>query len=239
LFSWDNFQGSDYKRLREFLKKKFDINWRILIKLLFNQSLIGIFQIPHWIETAEIKEEDGVIKVFIKDKKNFLSLRLNNEKTKVNIEIDYNGIQGFYLPDELIAKMENGKLNIYAYNEPFDIGNWIGFTNCIIRMMDIYYYNQYENHNHELAAHVFLRNLAFISISVLFIDAILYIFNKIKPANYPTLISTHDWAVFLMVLISIVIFLFYSAYVGFYYRIALLRDAYTLSLKDDALWDRF
>jgi hypothetical protein len=89
LFNWEEVQGKDRERFLEFLKQEFDISW---------------------VETATI---DKINKVFNKNitvtaEKNYLSLGLNNKKNKVNIKID----DGRSV--ELIAKSENGKLNIYG-----------------------------------------------------------------------------------------------------------------------------
>lgn len=89
LFRWDKISrsGMDNGILLEFLKHNFGIDW---------------------INNAEIEkiDDDRTIKVFTKE--NFLTLKLNDEETKVNIEIDEE-----VRIDELFAKMENGKLNIY------------------------------------------------------------------------------------------------------------------------------
>jgi hypothetical protein len=86
LFSWDEVPGNDSVRLVEFLKQEFDISW---------------------VETAKIEKIDDVRTIRVADEKNYLSLGLNNEKTKVNLKID-DGRSA-----EFIAKSENGKLNIY------------------------------------------------------------------------------------------------------------------------------
>lgn len=88
-FSWDDIPGKDNERLIEYLAKKFDIDWT---------------------KTAKIEkiEEDRTIK--ISTEMNYISLRLNDDKIKVNITID--DIE----KDELITKIENGKLFIYNEN---------------------------------------------------------------------------------------------------------------------------
>jgi len=84
LFGWDEIPGNDNVKLIEFLKQKFGIDW---------------------VKTAEIKKNDSgnTIKV-----SNEISLNLNQEKTEVIFKIDD------VRTDKFIAKMENGKLNIYC-----------------------------------------------------------------------------------------------------------------------------
>lgn len=86
LFSWDKIPGSDNGRLEDFLIQDFGIDW---------------------IKTAEIKKIDDGRKIKVSGENNLLFLSLNNEKTKVNLIIDDGRT------DELIAKTENGNLNIY------------------------------------------------------------------------------------------------------------------------------
>ncbi len=86
LFSWDEIPGNDSVRLKDFLKQRYNIDWVKASKI----EKIG----------------DGkTVKVF--GEKNYLSLRLNNEKTKLNLKIDDGRT------DEFIASSMNGKLNIY------------------------------------------------------------------------------------------------------------------------------
>ncbi len=85
LFSWDEIPGNDNERLIEFLTQNLNIDWA---------------------KTAKIeKANDKIIKVSYESKS--LSLKLDDEKTKVNIEIDDGRTE------KLIAKTENGKLNIF------------------------------------------------------------------------------------------------------------------------------
>jgi uncharacterized protein YjbI with pentapeptide repeats len=86
LFSWDDIPGNDNVRLKEFLKKRFSISW---------------------IETANIEKIDGFRAIRLSFKGNFLSLNLNDDKTKVRLKIDDGRT------DEFIARTENHKLNIY------------------------------------------------------------------------------------------------------------------------------
>lgn len=89
-FSWDEVPGNDSGRLVEFLKQKFGISW---------------------VETAKIEKIDDGRTIRVTDGKNYLSLGLNNEKTKVNLKIDDDRSA------EFIAKSENGKLNIYSQSD--------------------------------------------------------------------------------------------------------------------------
>ena len=86
LFSWDEIPGNDNGKLIEFLKQKFEID---LLK------------------TAEIEKINNGNTIKVTTKINHLSLNLNQEKTEVIFTIDYDWT------DKFMAKMENGKLNIY------------------------------------------------------------------------------------------------------------------------------
>jgi|GEM_PF-2557378 len=85
LFRWEEVPGDDSETLLKFLKQKFDISW---------------------VENAKIEKIDNDSNIRITAEKNYLSLELNNEKTKVNLKID-DGRSA-----EFIAKSENGKLYI-------------------------------------------------------------------------------------------------------------------------------
>ena len=86
LFNWNEIPGNDNDRLIDFLRKNYGINWVRIAKI-------------------EKMDDGKIIRVSVE--KNSLSLRLNIEKTKVNLEIDDGRA------NEFIAKMESGKLNIY------------------------------------------------------------------------------------------------------------------------------
>jgi len=86
LFSWDNIPGNDNGRLIDFLKQNYSIDW---------------------VETAEIVKIDDGKTLILSTEKNFLYLKLTDEKTNVRLKID-DGRTG-----EFTVKMENGKLNIY------------------------------------------------------------------------------------------------------------------------------
>jgi len=88
LFRWDKIPVNDNLRLKEFLKQNYSIDWA--------NSKIEKF------------DEDNTIKVFSEN--NYLLLKLNDEKTKVTIEIGDDVI-------DFIAKTENNEINIYENKE--------------------------------------------------------------------------------------------------------------------------
>ncbi|MFZ3168848.1 MAG: tetratricopeptide repeat protein [Candidatus Methanoperedens sp.] len=90
LFSWDEIPRNDSVRLIEFLKQKYSIDW---------------------VKTAKIEKIDNDKTIKVSVGKYYLSLSLNNEKSKVNLRID-DGIT-----DDFIAMKENGTLNIYKNKE--------------------------------------------------------------------------------------------------------------------------
>ncbi len=94
VFCWDNIPGSDNEKLIEFLKQKFGIEWKKV--------------------TIEKTDDNKTIRIF--NDNNSLSLILDDEKSKVTIEIDD------FRRSELITKMENDMLSIYA--EKFE--NYVG-----------------------------------------------------------------------------------------------------------------
>lgn len=94
VFCWDNIPGSDNDKLIEFLKQKFGIEWKKV--------------------TIEKIDDNKTIRIF--NDNNSLSLIRDDEKSKVIIEIDD------FRRGELITKMENGMLKIYA--EKFE--NYVG-----------------------------------------------------------------------------------------------------------------
>jgi hypothetical protein len=85
LFSWNDIPGTDTKRLIKLLKQNFDIDW---------------------VQNANFENNGKIIKVFTTED-NYLSLKLNDEQTEVNLEIDN------VVTDIFVVKIENGKLNIY------------------------------------------------------------------------------------------------------------------------------
>jgi tetratricopeptide (TPR) repeat protein len=86
LFTWGEIPGNDNGRLREFLARNFGIDW---------------------VKTAMISKDDDGTTINMHSGQNSLSLRLNCEKTKVNLTIDDGRT------DDFIAKTENCKLSVY------------------------------------------------------------------------------------------------------------------------------
>ena len=86
LFSWNEITGNNYEGLINFLNQNYNIEW---------------------VKTAEIEKIEGGTTIRVFANNNFLSLELNDEKTKVNLKIDDGRT------DEFIAKAVSGKLNIY------------------------------------------------------------------------------------------------------------------------------
>ena len=87
LFNWDNIPGNDNERLIRFLKTRFGIEWA---------------------ENAKFEKTDNFMTIRVITEKQSLSLRLNNDKTKVNLEIDD------VRTDEFTVETEDDKLNIYV-----------------------------------------------------------------------------------------------------------------------------
>jgi transposase len=86
LFSWGDIHGNDNGKLVEFLRPMCDSDW---------------------VKTAKIEKIDGDMTINVFTEKQSISLRLNHEKTNVNIKFD----DGRTF--ELNARMENSKLKIY------------------------------------------------------------------------------------------------------------------------------
>lgn len=85
-FSWDDSE-KNYRKLKRFLARKFDINW---------------------IKDAKIaRNNNGKTIIVFKGGKNDLYLKLNNEHTEAIAEIETD------MTYEFTARIENGKLNIY------------------------------------------------------------------------------------------------------------------------------
>lgn len=87
LFSWNNIPGNDNIRLIGFLKQNFNIDW---------------------VESAKIEKINDIRTIRVTTEKKSLSLIMNDEKNRVNLKLDDGRT------DKFIAKMENGKLNIYG-----------------------------------------------------------------------------------------------------------------------------
>jgi hypothetical protein len=80
LFNWDEIPGNDNVRLIDFLKQKFDIPW---------------------VETAKIEKFDNGKTIRVSTEKKSLLLKLNNEKTKLNIKIDEVRTDGINIKTEI------------------------------------------------------------------------------------------------------------------------------------------
>lgn len=86
MFSWDDIPGNDNAKLIQYLNNHFNINKD---------------------GTTEIRKIYGGRAIDVFNGNNYILLSLNNERTSVYIESDYGRTH------RLIAKTENGKLNIY------------------------------------------------------------------------------------------------------------------------------
>lgn len=86
-FGWNEIPGDDGARFIEFLRKNYGIAW---------------------LRAAKIEKIDDGMTIKIYTENHFLSLSLNNEKTKVILTVDDGRT------DELIVKKEGDKLNIYG-----------------------------------------------------------------------------------------------------------------------------
>ncbi|MDD2756103.1 MAG: hypothetical protein PHS80_11310 [Methanothrix sp.] len=87
IFSWDNVPGNDEGRLKEFLEKRYNLDW---------------------VKNAKIQKINKNKSIAVYTIDNFLSLNLNDEKTEVTFTIDNISI------NSLIAKKEKSdKLIIY------------------------------------------------------------------------------------------------------------------------------
>lgn len=86
LFNWNEIPGKDSDKLKELLEHKYRLDW---------------------VKKAKIKKTSDGGSINVATKQNSISLKLNNEKTKVILEM----IDG--RTDELTVKIEDGKLNIY------------------------------------------------------------------------------------------------------------------------------
>lgn len=89
LFSWNKIPGNDNSRLIEFLKQYFGLDW---------------------IVTPNIEKIDSNNTIKVYTEKHFLSISLNDKKTKVDLTIDDGRT------NEFTARTENGELNIYPHS---------------------------------------------------------------------------------------------------------------------------
>lgn len=90
LFNWDEIPGNDSGRLIEFLEKQYGIG------------------LPKFGKSANIEKIENNRAIRVITGVNTVILRLNDENTEVNLKIDDGRT------DELDARMENGKVNIYG-----------------------------------------------------------------------------------------------------------------------------
>jgi len=144
-FNWNDIPGKGEKELNKFLKQRYDINYLEGVYLFSWNEVPGndsnelIEFLRHkfsviWVDNVKIEKIDNGKAIMISSPENHFSLVLNNEKTKVNLKIDDVTV------DELVAKTENKKLNIYeeASLEKIDY-NTIKLTaseNSLILMLD-------------------------------------------------------------------------------------------------------
>lgn len=106
LFNWDEIPKNDNRRLIEFLMLKFGIVW---------------------VRKAKIEKIDNGMTIRLADENNFLSLKLKNEQTNAELEINDGRT------DKFIVKKESGKLNIYTDLSQVclaKIDMIMGFGNC-------------------------------------------------------------------------------------------------------------
>ncbi len=96
LFSWGKFSGTQKSVLITFLEKNFGVD------------LVSGPSMKPWIQKAKIEKIDDGRTIRVFTEKNSVWLRLNDEKTKVNLII------GDVKIDEFVVKTENGELYIYT-----------------------------------------------------------------------------------------------------------------------------
>jgi hypothetical protein len=97
LFSWDEITKNGINRLTGYLSQKFGIEW---------------------IKSAKIEKIEKENTIKLTNKEQSISLKLNTDKTKVNIEIKNDS-----RTDELIVNDEKGNLNIYLKTNITNINN--------------------------------------------------------------------------------------------------------------------
>jgi len=113
LFSWDEVPGEHEGRLEEFLSKVFGIPTVVNIEKANNGMTIKVNEEVHGLSP--------------------LSLKLNSEKTEVELEINNRKTAKF------CAKSENGKINIYCRNEKLTIreDGLSGFKEFVFALWDV------------------------------------------------------------------------------------------------------
>jgi len=107
LFNWDEISERHNGKLMEFLKENYNLDW---------------------VDSAKIEKIDDGRTIRISTEIKFLSLKLNDEKTMVNLIIDDGRT------DEFIAKTESGKLNIYDINKIFTLKTYHELGNRLIEI---------------------------------------------------------------------------------------------------------
>lgn len=129
LFCWNEIPGKESRALKDFLVQNFGVKW------VKNSNI-------------EKLENDMIIKMSFKN--HTLLLKLNDDKTNVNLSIDDGRT------DEFIVKTDSSKINIYynSYTErypenPTEFGN-------IMAEYELYSRNQYEMHMMVFWQHIWL-----------------------------------------------------------------------------------
>jgi len=87
LFSWEKITGNNSRRLIDFLNKNYGVDW---------------------VKEAQIDKIDNGKTIRITGGNNSISLSLNVDNTEVNLKIDDNRTDKFFV------KVENGEINIYG-----------------------------------------------------------------------------------------------------------------------------
>ncbi len=107
LFSWDEIPGKDNERIIEYIEKNFGIDW---------------------VKAAKIEKIDNGMTIRVFTENGFLSLKLNDRKNIVTLNINDGRT------DKFTAKMENNRLNIYVLKN-YDVQVhilWIGISIILI-----------------------------------------------------------------------------------------------------------
>lgn len=105
LFSWDGIPGTDNGKLIEIIEQRHNIDW---------------------LKTAKIEKIDNDRSIKISNEINFLSLRLNDKKTKADLIID-----DIRTDEEFITKTEKGRLNVYLGDKVYEIDDVATISNAI------------------------------------------------------------------------------------------------------------
>lgn len=113
LFSWDGIPGTDNVKLIEIIEQRHNIDW---------------------LKTAKIEKIDNDRSIKIYNGINFLSLRLNDKKTKADLIID-----DVRTDEEFITKIEKGELNVYLGDKVYEIDDIPTILNAITASKGQYY----------------------------------------------------------------------------------------------------